>query len=72
MIIYVANIFNLVLHPGLRLRYFKANNWPQEWQDEAIEVTRRIFDEDYKDFRMADERSTSAVNVARTEGNEVS
>ncbi len=35
----VTNIFNIVLHPSLKARYFKANKWPWEWQDEAIEIT---------------------------------
>lgn len=69
----MTNILNLVLHPGLKLQYCKTNKWPQRWQDEAIQITRRIFNEDYKDFGMADERSASSVNVAaHTQGNEVS
>lgn len=29
----------IVLHPGLKLRYFKDNKWPQQWQDDAIAIT---------------------------------
>jgi hypothetical protein len=63
---------NIVLHPSLRAWYFKANKWPQEWEDEAIKITRRIFDEDYKDFSIAKDRSTSSVNVSQVQSNEVS
>lgn len=38
----------IVLHPGLKTQYFKDNKWEQGWQDEAIAIARRIFDEDYK------------------------
>jgi len=68
----ITNIFNIVLHPSLKARYFKANKWPQEWQDEAIKITRRIFDEDYKDFGMVKDRSTSSVNISQVQRNEVS
>jgi len=67
----VTNILNIVLHPSLKARYFKANKWPQEWEDEAIEITRRIFDEDYKEFGIAKDRSTSSVNILRVQSNEV-
>jgi len=63
----VTNILNIVLHPSLKARYFKANKWPQEWEDEAIEITHRIFDEDYKDFGIVKDRSTSSMNVLQVQ-----
>jgi hypothetical protein len=72
----MSKIFNLlVLHPGLRVQYFKSNKWPQQWQDEAVQITCHIFEEDYKDFIMADDGPTSSMNMAHTQGqqgNEVS
>ena len=68
----VSDIFILVLHPGLRMWYFKTNKWPQEWQDEAVSITQRVFDDDYKDFGMADERTTLSANVAHIQSDPVS
>ena len=64
--------FNIVLHPSLKARYFKANKWPQDWQDEAVEITRRIFDEDYKSFGGAKDIFTSSVDVLPIQNNYVS
>jgi hypothetical protein len=68
----VTNILNIVLHPSLKAWYFKVNKWPQEWEDEAIKITRHIFYEDYKDFGIAKDRSTSSMNVSQVQSNEVS
>ncbi len=38
----------ILLHPGLKMQYFKDNKWPQDWQDEAIAIMRRIFDDEYR------------------------
>ena len=38
----------IVLHPGLKTQYFKDNKWPQNWQDNVIAITWKIFDEEYK------------------------
>ena len=68
----MTNILNVVLHPSLKTRYFKANKWPQDWEDEAVEITQRIFDEDYKDFGTAKDISMSSVTISQVLSNEIS
>ena len=52
--------------------YFKDNKWPQAWQDEAIEITRRVFDTDYKDVLAGDVSRSSVGAVQTQESNKVS
>ncbi|KAJ7839418.1 hypothetical protein B0H13DRAFT_1457269, partial [Mycena leptocephala] len=37
-----SNIYRIamILHPGLKLAYFKRQKWPQEWIDTARSITR--------------------------------
>ncbi|KAJ6617293.1 hypothetical protein B0H10DRAFT_1797659 [Mycena sp. CBHHK59/15] len=30
----------MVLHPGLKLAYFKKQRWPQDWIDTSKSITR--------------------------------
>jgi hypothetical protein len=32
-----------VLHPGLKLAYFRQQNWPLEWIENAKRITRTEF-----------------------------
>lgn len=34
--------------PSLKTKYFIDNKWEQSWQDEALAITQRVFDEDYR------------------------
>ncbi|KAH9926054.1 uncharacterized protein B0H18DRAFT_876771 [Fomitopsis serialis] len=34
----------MVLHPGLKLEYFKQNRWPREWIDTAEQLTRAEYE----------------------------
>src|SRR5258705_6234109 len=53
----------VVLHPGLKTKYFRDNRWQQKWQDEAITITQRIFDEEYQDSGVSDDTSNSFVDT---------
>ncbi|KAJ7238429.1 hypothetical protein C8J57DRAFT_1086893, partial [Mycena rebaudengoi] len=33
----------MTLHPGLKLRYFQAHRWTQEWIDEALSIVKGEF-----------------------------
>ena len=55
----------VVLHPGLKTKYFRDNRWQQEWQDEAIAITRRIFDEEYWDSGVSSDTPNSCVDVTQ-------
>ncbi|KAJ7019776.1 ribonuclease H-like domain-containing protein, partial [Mycena alexandri] len=33
----------MVLHPGLKLEYFKRHGWEQEWIEEAVSITKGAF-----------------------------
>lgn len=56
----------IVLHPGLKLQYFKDNKWPQQWQDDAIAITRRIFDDEYPSSIPDTISGSSVVNALDT------
>jgi len=52
----------IVLHPGLKTQYFKDNKWPQNWQDNVIAITRKSFDEEYKEPGKPDGLPNSSVD----------
>lgn len=56
-----------VLHPGLKTKYFRDNKWQQPWQDEAIAITRRIFDEEYQDSGVSDDTPSSFADATEVE-----
>ena len=71
----VRNCLTLViaLHPGLKLQYFKDNKWPQHWQDEAITITQRIFDNEYPSSSLQENVPGSSANTLDTsQSNQVS
>jgi len=59
----------IVLHPGLKLQYFNDNKWPQHWQDDAVTITRRIFNDEYPSS-LPDTMSGSSVNALDTSQND--
>ena len=42
-------IFVLVLHPGLKLEYFRQKEWEEEWIDNAEALVHEKYTADYKD-----------------------
>ena len=38
----------LVLHPGLKTQYFRDQDWPEEWIDEALRLARETWHSHYK------------------------
>ncbi|EIW51479.1 uncharacterized protein TRAVEDRAFT_87359, partial [Trametes versicolor FP-101664 SS1] len=38
----------MILHPGHKLRYFRDENWPEEWITEAVELLRAEWRAYYK------------------------
>ncbi|GAA5936573.1 hypothetical protein JCM1841_002525 [Sporobolomyces salmonicolor] len=41
----------ILLHPGLGIRYLRAQRWPQSWIDEAVDATQELYNTRHK--RMA-------------------
>jgi hypothetical protein len=41
-------IFTLVLHPGLKLEYFKQKDWEEEWINNAEELVRKAYSTRYE------------------------
>ena len=35
--------FKLVLHPGLKLEYFRQKEWEEEWIDTAEELVHKVY-----------------------------
>ena len=69
----VSILIPSVLHPGLKTWYFKDNKWPQEWHDEAVAITRWIFDNEYQDLPVSVDVSRSSVTTTDApESNKVS
>ena len=40
----------VVLHPGLKLQYFRMQNWEKEWVEAAENLTREEYLDHYKDM----------------------
>ncbi|KAA1079646.1 hypothetical protein PGT21_019293 [Puccinia graminis f. sp. tritici] len=38
----------MVLHPSFKDKYFKLAKWPKEWVDEAVKLTREMYNKWYK------------------------
>ncbi|GAA5946725.1 hypothetical protein JCM1841_005391 [Sporobolomyces salmonicolor] len=41
----------ILLHPGLGIRYLRAQRWPQSWIDDAVDATQELYNTRHK--RMA-------------------
>jgi hypothetical protein len=37
-----------VLHPALKLEYFRTHNWKAEWIEVVEELVREVYKKDYK------------------------
>lgn len=51
----------LVLHPSLKLDYFREARWPDTWIEGATEVTRNAWESRYKPTQAAT-RDVSSVS----------
>jgi hypothetical protein len=49
------------------MQYFKDNKWQQDWQDEAIAITRRIFDKEYQDSGLSTNTSGSSIDASQAQ-----
>ena len=43
-----ALTFKLVLHPGLKLKYFRQKEWEEEWIDNAEDLVHHVYATQYK------------------------
>ena len=41
-----------MLHPGLKLEYFRGQDWEQEWIDVAESLTREEYMDSYEKLRL--------------------
>jgi hypothetical protein len=48
-------IYNLVLHPGLKLEYFRIQDWEDEWIDVAENLVREEYIDAYENRVAADD-----------------
>jgi hypothetical protein len=39
---------SLVLHPGLKLEYFRQQQWPEDWIDTAENIVRKEYIDKYE------------------------
>jgi hypothetical protein len=59
--------FSLVLHPGLKLDYFRVQEWEEKWIDTAENLVREEYISEYEDRtsvdddNIADEASNSLI-----------
>ena len=62
--------FSPVLHPGLKLEYFHAHNWEDEWVETAENLIREQWIDQYKDHYMC-ESTLDSANKNETKVREV-
>jgi hypothetical protein len=62
----------IVLHPSLKLQYFKNNKWLQNWQADAIAITRRIFNNEYTSSSLPDNTGSSVSALATLQSDKIS
>ena len=55
----------MVLHPGMKLEYFKQHEWETDWIEEAEDLVRRIYDASYN--IDTNKPATSEVTTPLTE-----
>lgn len=66
-----TDTFSLVLHPGLKLDYFRVQEWEEKWIDTAENLVREEYISEYEDRAsvddddMADEASNSLIFSAK-------
>jgi Na+-transporting methylmalonyl-CoA/oxaloacetate decarboxylase gamma subunit len=65
IVVLLCLILFIVLHPGLKTQYFKDNKWPQSWQDEAITIMWRIFNDEYELSGPLDDLPDSLIDAHR-------
>jgi hypothetical protein len=41
-------MFGLVLHPGLKLEYFRQKEWEEEWIDNAEDLVHKVYIAQYE------------------------
>jgi hypothetical protein len=54
----------IVLHPGLKLEYFRGQEWEQEWIDEAENLTREEYIEKYENVNVVEDAEEPATEVS--------
>ncbi|GAA5971713.1 hypothetical protein JCM21900_003560 [Sporobolomyces salmonicolor] len=54
----------ILLHPGLGIRYLRAQRWPQSWIDDAVNATQELYNTRHK--RMAKMKREWARNKRNT------
>lgn len=54
-----------VLHPGLKLEYFRRHQWEKEWIEQAVKMVREEYSANYEKAVASEETSvqTSRVQV---------
>ena len=62
--------FSPVLHPGLKLEYFCAHNWEDEWVETAENLIHEQWIDQYKDHYMC-ESTLDSANKNETKVREV-
>jgi len=50
----------MVLHPGLKLEYFRLREWEKEWIDQAEKIVREEFAANYEKAAASEETSVEA------------
>ena len=51
----MSSLAFIVLHPGLKLEYFRNQEWEQEWIDAAELLTRDEYSESYENEDQLDD-----------------
>ncbi|KAE9404172.1 hypothetical protein BT96DRAFT_813986, partial [Gymnopus androsaceus JB14] len=51
----------LFLHPSFKLEYFKTLQWPQEWINDAINVTQKAWTTRFKPTQTSSDTKSSAT-----------
>ena len=50
----------MVLHPGLKLEYFRLREWKKEWIDQAKKMVREEYAANYEKAAAPEETSVEA------------
>jgi hypothetical protein len=50
----------MILHPGLKLEYFRLREWEKEWIDQAEKIVREEFAANYEKAAASEETSVEA------------
>jgi hypothetical protein len=62
----------LVLHPGLKLEYFRKESWEDDWIEQAENITRKEYVLNYVyESRLPDKANTAATaSPSQEKGND--